>query len=180
MSVSIPPLEQAKLTIGLLRAPGTAYLGENFTVTIKVGNKGPDVAKDVIINIPIPKAFQFVTATVDQGTWSYDESTRILTWNMGNVLVGDPYLYLTLKPIKIGTHLVNRLLTSDNLNPEINSNTTLMAINVIERGSQNGNSSNQINGQTIPMQKTGAHLTLLVLSLLAIIGGFASKVNKGK
>ncbi len=171
-TVYIPPLTQSDLTINP-KVPSMVYLDENFIVNIKVGNNGPDTAKDVIINIPIPEAFQFITATVDQGTWSYNESTRILTWNIGDVPVGDPHLYITLKPIALGTYQINHLLTSITYDPNINNNITPITITIKEPENQENPTNQTVNSQSqnIPMQKTGTPITPLILALLAIIGG---------
>ncbi len=170
-NVYIPSLTQADLTINPT-VPSVAFLGENFIVTLKVGNNGPDIAKDVLISIPIPEAFQFVTATVDQGTWSYNGPTRILTWNIGDVKVGDPRIHITLKPIALGTYQISDLLTSITYDPNLNKHITSLNITVKEPENHNENSTNQtVNGQSIPMQKTGAPLAALFLGLLSIIGG---------
>ena len=69
-------------------------VGDKVTYTFKLGNKGPGIAKDVVFTYVIPDGVEFAGANVDQGTWTYNEATRTLTWTLGDVVVGDPYLWL--------------------------------------------------------------------------------------
>jgi hypothetical protein len=69
--------------------------------------------------------------------------------------------------------MLNHLLTSVTYDPNIYKNKTLITITVIEPGNQNTNPREPVNGQTIPMQKTGTPLAALFLALIVILGGSA-------
>jgi uncharacterized repeat protein (TIGR01451 family) len=168
-SVYIP---QASLTLTPL-IQSTVYLYQNFTATINIENKGPDTAQNVIINIPIPLAFQFICASADQGTCSYNNSTRTFTWDIGDVSIEDLNLYLTLKPTALGQYIINHLLTTVTYDSNINNHATPITINIKEPENQNTNPEETVNGQTIPMQKTGTPLAALLLAIVAIIVGSA-------
>ena len=153
-------------------------LGKNFVVTIKIGNKGPDIAKDVVIKFSIPQGLDFITASVDQGTWNYNKATRLFTWNLGDVAVGDPYLNLTLKANKLGQYQLKHLLTTTTYDPTLPNQITPLSI-VITAPEDNGNGNSvHVEGKTIGMQETGTPITCLIIAILAILGGIASSKRK--
>ena len=157
-------------------------LGKNFVVTIKIGNKGPDIAKDVVIKFSIPKGIDFITASVDQGTWNYNKATRLFTWNLGDVAVGDPYLNLTLKANKLGQYQLKHLLTTKTYDPTLENQMIPLSIVITTPGDNNGDNGNgssvNVEGKTIGMQKTGTPITCLIIAILALIGGLASSKRK--
>ncbi len=71
-------------------------VGDTVVYTLKVGNKGPDAAKDVVMTYVIPEGLEFVGANVDVGTYTYDSATRTIIWNISDVPVGDPNMRLSL------------------------------------------------------------------------------------
>lgn len=156
------------------------HLGDIFIVTIKAGNKGPDIANDVIIEIPIPQAFEFISADVDQGSWNYDSNTKILTWNPGDVEVGDPYLNLTLKATELGEYLLNHLLTTITFDPDLNNQMAplIITINAPEENKINEYSANAA-GKTIGMQKTGNPVIILILAIL-MVGGCITGLKRNR
>ena len=158
-------------------------LGEKFVITIKIGNKGPDIAKNVVIKFTIPKGLDFITASVDQGTWSYNKATRAFTWNLGDVAVGDPYLYLTLKANKLGKYQLKHLLTTKTYDPSLLRNQMIpLSIVITTPGDNNGNNGNgssvNVEGKTIGMQKTGLPIAGLIIAILALFGGLAISKRK--
>jgi autotransporter family porin len=159
------------------------HLGEKFVITIKIGNKGPDIAKNVVIKFTIPKGIDFITASVDQGTWNYNKGTRVFTWNLGDVAVGDPYLYLTLKANKLGKYQLKHLLTTKTFDPNLIRNQMIpLSIVITTPGDNNGNNDNEspvnVEGKTIGMQKTGLPIAGLIIAILALFGGLASTKRK--
>ena len=153
-------------------------LGKNFVVTIKIGNKGPDIAKDVVIKFSIPKGLDFITASVDQGTWTYNKATRLFTWNLGDVAVGDPYLNLTLKANKLGQYQLKHLLTTTTYDPSLENQMTPLNIVITDPGDNGNGSSVNVEGKTIGMQETGTPIACLILAILALFGGLASSKRK--
>ncbi|NYB52644.1 MAG: SBBP repeat-containing protein, partial [Methanobacteriaceae archaeon] len=145
--------------------------GDTVTYTIKVGNRGPDTASDVVMTYQIPPGLEFASASVDKGTWTYQQATRTLTWNINDVPVGDPYLWLDLKYLKPGTYQINPRLSTTTYDPTIDENTESITVNAAEKI---GPRSEPVNGKTVPMQKTGTPLTILVLAVLMVLGGIVS------
>ena len=152
-------------------------IDKGFIITFKLGNKGPDTAQHVIIKIPIPEELEFINASVDQGTWYYDQKTRTLIWYAGDVEVGDPYLYLTLKPLKQGQYTIKPLILTTTYNVYSIKTNMPLKINITVPQS-NGNqvqASSTINTtKTIGMQNTGLPIQGLVLAILAILAGLTT------
>ncbi len=148
----------------------TVNLGEIFTTTLKLGNKGPHTAKNVIIKIPIPEGLKFITASVDQGTWHYDEKTRTVIWYVGDVKVGDPYITFTFNPQKIGNFVLNPIILTHTYNRY--SGDTIIPLNIHINPTINTNGSTaKAATKTIGMQETGIPLPLLILAVLMVLGG---------
>ena len=177
LNVLSSPTGVSDLTI-TRKVQSIVRLGKNFVVTIKIGNKGPDIAKDVVIKFSIPKGLDFITASVDQGTWNYNKATRLFIWNLGDVAVGDPYLNLTLKANKLGQYQLKHLLTTTTYDPTLENQMTPLSIVITDPGDNGNGSSVNVEGKTIGMQKTGTPITCLIIAILAIIGGLASSKRK--
>ena len=75
-------------------------IGETVKITFKVGNKGPDTANNVVLTLKIPEGMEYVSATADTGLFTYNPTTRTITWNISNVPVGDPKLILNTKVLQ--------------------------------------------------------------------------------
>ena len=141
-------------------------VGEKFTLTYKLGNKGPDAAENVITTIPLPEGFHLSNISGD-GTWTYDEATRTITWTMSNVPVGDPYLYITGWFTRAGSYVFTASVNSNTYN--INTQ-GVSAITV--------NAQNVVRAKTISMQETGTPITPILLSMLLVIGGLVLLTRK--
>ena len=88
-------------------------VGKTFTITYKVGNKGPDEANDVVMTFVIPDGLEFVSASSpDSAQPTYNAATKTLTWILGDVQVGDPLLKLNLKALRAGTFLISSTLVT--------------------------------------------------------------------
>jgi uncharacterized repeat protein (TIGR01451 family) len=151
------------------------YVGDIFSITFKFENKGFDTAKNVVIKIPIPTAFEFINAQFDHGTWNYDESARTVIWNVGESKVGDHYLIMTLKALEKGHFLISHSITSSTYNP--NSKKPIVPLDIYVLGSSSGNSAT-VSGKTVEMQETGAPIPFMVLAILMVIGGLTGFKRK--
>ncbi|MBP2044964.1 DUF11 domain-containing protein [Methanobacterium aggregans] len=152
--------------------------GETFIVTYKLSNSGPDNATNVTVSFQIPAGLEFVTATVDNGTYNYNAANRTVTWNLTNVAVGDPYLYLTVKALGTGSYSITPTITSETFNRNTNP---LMpfSISVKAQNNSNGNTVNAATTtKTVPMQTTGMPIAGLVLAILAVLGGIFTPRKK--
>ena len=172
---------------GLLKVNPSAYLylqitasnknpkvGETFTITYKLGNKGPDNATNVTITIPLPSSFIVSNITGD-GNWTYNTKTNTITWTLTNVPVGDPNLYITGKTINSGVYVFGSSISSEtyNLNTEgitpIIINTTKNSTNPVTP--KNSTTILNADTNTIPMQHTGIPIVGLIFGILSVIGG---------
>lgn len=143
-------------------------VGDKVTYTFKLGNKGPGIAKDVVFTYVIPEYVEFAGAKVDQGTWTYNETTRTLTWTLGDVAVGDPYLWLDLNILSAGSFNINPTVTvaGNDIGSEGNIGSLLVSV------------PNTVNAATVPMQATGVQVAGLVMSLLLLGSGLALSRRK--
>jgi uncharacterized repeat protein (TIGR01451 family) len=146
-------------------------VGETFILTYKLSNKGPDNATNVTVSFQIPSGLEFVTASVDNGTWTYNPTNRTITWTLNNVAVGDPYLYLTVRALGTGSYTITPTITSDTYNRNTDS-LTPFTVNVQAQHNSNTNTVNAASTtKTVPMQTTGMPIAGLVLAILAVLGG---------
>jgi len=156
----------ADLYIVITSNPKNPNVGEMVTLTYKLGNNGPDDAENVTITIPVPEGF-VVDKIEGDGTWTYDPTTRTITWTMANVTVGDPYLYITGRFTRPGSYLFTASINSNtyNINTQGVSALTVNAQNVVE-------------AKTISMQETGAPIAPILLAILLVIGGLVVPSRK--
>ena len=138
-------------------------VGKTFTITYKVGNKGPDEANNVVMTFVIPDGLKFVSAfSSNSAQPSYEASEKTLTWILGDVNVGDPILKLNVKAQRAGTFLISsKLVSSTNSSQQV----IVTAVTVKDHKKVNP------HGKTVPMQKTGAPIGALILAGLMILGG---------
>ncbi|MBP2045279.1 Ig-like domain repeat protein [Methanobacterium aggregans] len=145
--------------------------GETFILTYKLSNSGPDNATNVTVSFQIPAGLEFVNATVDNGTVTYNPTNRTVTWTLTNVEVGDPYLYLTVRALGTGSYTITPTITSETFNGNTDP---LMPFSISVKAENNSNSST-VNAasttKTVPMQTTGMPVAGLVLAILAVLGG---------
>jgi uncharacterized repeat protein (TIGR01451 family) len=148
--------------------------GEIFTLTYKLGNNGPDEAKNVTITFQLPEGLNFVNIHVDSGKCIYNETTRTVTWTIDSVPVGDPYLYLTVQAAGDETYNIAPNINSDTYNTNTGDNGNI-TINV-QPNNNNGNSNNEntvkaASKTTIGLQDTGLPLNYLILAVLMVLSG---------
>ena len=164
-------------------------VGDNVTYTFKVSNSGPGVAQNVTYGYVIPEGLEYVGATVDQGTVLYNATTRTLTWNLGDVAVGDPYLWLNLHVLSAGTYSLQPTISVSGYDPELNASIGSLIVNVVSSPTNTDNSSGNdmttVNAatvtktvNTVPMQSTGVPLAGLVSALLLVGSGLALSRKK--
>ena len=153
-------------------------MGETFILTYKLSNSGPDNATNVTVSFQIPAGLEFVNATVDNGTVTYNPTNRTITWILSNVEVGDPYLYLTVKALGSGSYTINPTITSETFNRNTDP-LTPFSINVQAQNNFNSNTVNAASTtKTVPMQTTGMPIAGLILGILAVLGGVFTPMKK--
>lgn len=162
--VVINPKSSVYLTITPSKT--NPVVGDTVVYTLKVGNRGPDAAMNVVMTYTIPDGLEFKGASDDIGNqWTYNPATRTLTWNLGTVPMGDPNLWLSLRIVRAGNYLLNPVLSTTTYDPTLNSDTQSITINAAI--------AEQVNAatQTVGMQKTGLPLLPLIIAGLMLVGG---------
>ena len=163
----------AGLYLKLTTSNTNPKIGETFIITYKLGNYGPDTAENITITFQMPEGLEFVSISVDSGSYTYDPATRTVTWTLDSVPVGDPYLYLTVKALKSGSYSITPKITSDTYNWNSGEDDTI-SINVQsggDGGSGSSGSTVKAAGKTIPMHKTGLPVNYLLLAVLMVLSG---------
>lgn len=184
IDVTINPKSSLYLTVTPNKTNPVA--GDTVIYTLKVGNKGPDTAKDVVMTYVVPEGLEFAGANVDVGTYIYDPTTRTITWAIGDVPKGDPYMWLSLRVAQEGQYLINPILSTSSYDPTLNNNIQSLTIIAIAKITQVPvfqvpvvNSESKITKTTtIRMQETGIPLAGLVLAILAVFAGLATSKRK--
>lgn len=159
---------KSDLYIKITSSNNNPKLGQTFTITYKLGNNGPDEAKNVTITIPLPEGFKYTDISGD-GNWTYNASTNTITWTLTNVPVGDPYLYISGYVNNPGTYVFGSSISSEtyNINTEGVNPITINTVAEVKAASK-----------TIPLQNTGLPITGLILAILAVFSGLATSKRK--
>ncbi|NYB53140.1 MAG: Ig-like domain repeat protein, partial [Methanobacteriaceae archaeon] len=150
-------------------------VGDIITITFKLGNNGPDAADNVTFTLVIPEGMEFITARTDQGTWTYNATTRTITWNLGDVEVGDPNLWADVRVMSTGSFTLRPFLSTNTYDPTLNDQIQSININV-QAASQE--TQTKANAQTVKMQPTGQPIGLLVIAVLMVLGGIIAPKKK--
>lgn len=145
--------------------------GDKFVIIYKLGNNGFDAAKDVTITFKLPEGLEFQDIAIDSGNWTYNSTTRMVTWTSKVVPVGDPYLFLSVRAVNGGTYTITPKMTSSTYNMNTGSN------GAITMQVQSNNSSTT-NSTVISTQKTGFPLNYIILAVLIVLGGFGAAKRK--
>ncbi|MBZ2165925.1 PQQ-binding-like beta-propeller repeat protein [Methanobacterium spitsbergense] len=184
---------KADLYINSWASKANSTVGETIKLTFKVGNNGPNTAQNVVFTLPIPEGMEFVSANTDLGTFTYNPTTRIITWNLGDVVVGDPYLWANVRALNAGTYIFFPRLTTNTYDPTLNQNTqsiTFNALNPVPINPINPVPVNPVNpvnpvpvntaeaANIISMQDTGTPIVPLAIAVISILGGLAANRRK--
>ena len=154
-------------------------IGDTVTYKFKLGNNGPGIAKNVTFTYTIPEGLEYEGAIVDQGTVTYNATTRTLTWNLGDVAVGDPNLWLQLKVLQAGNYNIQPTVTVAGYNPNLESNINTIQLNIASPATKDPETVHAATTtKTVPMQTTGMPITALVSALLMIGSGLAISRKK--
>jgi predicted outer membrane repeat protein len=146
-------------------------IGETFTLTYKLGNNGPDPAENVTITIPLPEGFELSGISGD-GNWTYNETTRTITWTFTDLAVGDPYFYITGKLNADGAYLFSSSIAAETYNGDAGG-VTALTINVEDPVAQVNAGS-----KTVAMQETGTPINYLILAVLMVLSGVLAPKKK--
>lgn len=154
-------------------------VGASVVVTLKVGNNGPDTAHGVVVTYKVPEGMEFVSASTDMIDASapvYDAATRTVTWNIGDVPVGDPKLFVTLRVLSTGNLTGSASITSTSFDPVSTDDTAFLTVEPasgeLETSSHlSTDRSVSVSAAEVPMQSTGAPLTGFLMAVLTVFSG---------
>jgi hypothetical protein len=179
-NITINKILSAYLYLEITSSNKNPKVGESFTITYKLGNKGPDNATNLTMIIPLPSGFN-VSKISGNGNWTYNKTTNTIIWTLTNVTIGDPYLYVTGTTNSAGQYIFGSNITSEtnNLNTEgvtpiiITATTPLTPTKPITPTTTTSTNSTILNAatNTIPMQHTGIPIAGLLFGILSVIGG---------
>lgn len=153
---------QSSIYVTITPSKNNPTVGETITLTFKLGNKGPDTAENVIFTYVLPEGMELVNISGDP-TYSYNSATRTITWNLGNVKLVDPWLYVDVKILKAGSFLINPIVTTNTYDPTLSSNIQSITINAAQTA--------HAASKTVGMQETGIPVGIFVLAVLAVLSG---------
>jgi uncharacterized repeat protein (TIGR01451 family) len=172
VSTDITIKTAADLYVKVTSSNNDPKVDETFIITYKLGNNGPDAAKNVTITIPLPEGFEVSNISGD-GQWTYNATTNTIIWTLENVPVGDPYLYITGKLTSAGSYVFSSSIASEtfNLNTE---GVTPVTVNAVTESATEVNAATK----TVAMQKTGMPLAYLALAVLLMLGGLVVPKRK--
>ena len=161
--------------VNIIPSNSNPQIGDTVTYKFKLGNNGPGIAKNVTFTYTIPEGLEYEGAIVDQGTVTYNATTRTITWNLGDVAVGDPNLWLQLKVLTAGNYNIQPTVTVAGTTLESN-------INSLNVNAASPTTTKTVNAatttQTIPMKTTGMPIAGLISALLLIGSGIT--INRKK
>ena len=144
--------------------------GDKVTITFKVGNNGPDTAYYTTMKFLIPAGMKFISAKADSGKWTFDAATNTITWDLGNVPVGDPTLNVLTEILSAGKYTIQPILSTLTYDPNLVNSVQTIVVNAQE--------NNSVKAATVGMQETGIPITGLILAILAVFGGLLAPKRK--
>jgi len=153
-------------------------LGEVITLTFKVGNRALDDALGTVFQWYLPAGLELVG-----NPWSdtdrqpvYDPLTRTITWYLGSVPYGDPYLWANVRTLTTGAITIQAYLQTLTYNPDIEENPLVITVNA---QSQPGTITQALTTvKIVGMQSTGIPLSGIILALLFLMGGLITTRRK--
>jgi uncharacterized repeat protein (TIGR01451 family) len=158
-------------------------VGDLITLTFKVGNKAQDSALGTVFKWVLPDGLEIVgnpwSDTINQPV--YDPTTRTITWDLGTVPYGDPYMWVNTRILAAGSLIIQATLNTLTNDPELEQNLQILTINAqsINQESKVVNSANtQSVTNTVGMQNTGVPIAVLVLTIIVILGGILTEKRK--
>lgn len=150
-------------------------VGEEVVVRVKAGNNGPDTAQNIVVTYKVPEGMEFVSLAWETGYPApvYDPTTRTVTWNLGNLAVIDPWMDITLRAASAGATSGDASVTSDTYDPVSENNLESGAISV-----EQAQVKAATVDSTVPMQKTGVPIGMILTALLLLVTGLVMPRRK--
>ncbi len=110
----------------------THNIGDNLNITFNVSNNGPGTAFKTILTYTLPGWLKYIDASANMGTVSYNATTRVITWNIGDFKVVDAAtMNLLTQVITSGTYSITPNLTTITSDPNLVANTGSVSVTVL-------------------------------------------------
>lgn len=175
VNLNVP--RQADVYVQIILSKNHLTVGESIVTTVKVGNNGPDTAQGVIVSYTVPEGFKFVGATADVGNPVYNPVTRTVIWNIGDVLVGDPYMHVVMKAVSSGTFKSTAEIIHETTYDPNTKNKAYSAVITVQSPKHPVPDVKPSN-KTIPLRHTGLPFVSFLLAVLAVFTGLAMPKRK--
>ncbi len=162
--------QQSDLYLKTLVDNKNPKVGDTIKITFKVGNNGPGTAYNTTMTLKIPKGLQFIKALAESGNFTYDASTRTITWYLGDLEVIDPYLNVWTKVLAKGTYAISPVLSTLTYDPNLANSTQSI---VVSAQAANNNDTDDVG-----MQHTGVPIGAAIVAFLMVLGGIVSSKKR--
>lgn len=103
---------------------GIFTVGNRFKVTYVVFNDGPDAAENTTFVYAVADSMKYVQSNVSQGSVAFDKSTGNLTWDIGNVNVGNQTLEVEFEATKAANNNLAPVMSTAAYDNSIGNNIT--------------------------------------------------------
>lgn len=118
------------VSVTIVSAPSTVFIGSNLTYTITVANSGPFDAPNVRLTNTLPNSVNLKSASTTQGSLSTNSNP--ITATLGNITNGLPVtVTLTVVPQALGSIVDTATVASDYNDPSSGNNTFSVTNNVL-------------------------------------------------
>ncbi len=142
--------------------------------TLIINNNGPDTAVNTQVADKLPAGLRFVSYTANYGT--YDPATGI--WTIGNLSNGARAVLTITSVVENSGIIINEAkVTSITTDPNLDDNTARVTINA-QQPDEPAKPEVNAGSETVKMQETGIPVGMLVLAILAVLGGFITPKRK--
>ncbi len=127
LTIVVPVLPLANLSVTASAAPVPAIVGEPLTYTVTVANSGPSNATAVVLTDLVPPGTGFVSANSSQGTAS--ESAGVVTANLGTINSGaTATVAITVTPNSPGAKINVASVTGDVTDLDLGNNSVTTSV----------------------------------------------------
>jgi trimeric autotransporter adhesin len=170
--LDVPPAADVYVTINSSNTNPCLY--HVFNTTIKVGNNGPDVADDVVMNLPVPTGVEFLGfLSWTSGMPSYNSLTRTITWDLDDLdAFTEQTLVANFRATTTGVKVFDATVDSETYDYDMTNNED--TVNVTAKNCHRHCGGHECAAGTVPMQDTGAPVIPLLLGALSVLAGFAA------
>ncbi|TKB98153.1 T9SS type B sorting domain-containing protein [Pedobacter cryotolerans] len=120
-STVTPIPNAAKVDLSIIKTTPIAStsIGEEFTYELNVKNIGVNLATEVLTTDILPAGLTYVSASTNNGTFTFNSGTRTLSWNIGQLAVG-ANVVLTIKVKTDDAGLITNTATVGSKEEDIN------------------------------------------------------------